>query len=79
MGTKQEEVNKLTRGEGCLGKAAPDEPVFILRAQDLHADYAVECWADAAAVMLGHAHPKVQEALLLAENMRKWPNRKLPD
>lgn len=79
MGTKQEEVNKLTRGEGCLGKAHPDEPVFILRAQDLHADYVVECWADAAAVTLGWQNAKVQEALALAESMRKWPNRKLPD
>lgn len=79
MGTKQHEVNLMLEGKGCLGKAAPNEPVFILRAQDLHADYAVECWADAAAVMLGRDHPKVQEALALAASMRNWPNRKLPD
>lgn len=79
MGTKQEEVNKLTRGEGCLGKAHPDEPVFILRGQDLHAPFAVQQWAEVAAITLGISHPKVQEALQLAEAMERWPNRKLPD
>ena len=79
MGTKQHEVNLMTEGLGCLGKASPDEPIFILRAQDLHADYAVECWADAAAVILGGGHPKVQEARTVAASMRAWPTRKLPD
>lgn len=79
MGTAKTEIEKAKRGEGCLGKAHPDEPVFILRAQDLHAPYAVRHWIEAAAVMLGYDHPKVQEAMQLASDMEKWPRRKLPD
>jgi len=30
MGLKIDELNAAVVGEGCLGKAAPDEPVFIL-------------------------------------------------
>lgn len=79
MSTKQQEVNLLTQGLGCLGKAHPDEPVFVLRGQDVHAPYAVRQWAEAAAIMLGNAHPKVMEALRCADAMEKWPTQKLPD
>lgn len=79
MGTKQEEVNKLTRGEGCLGKAEPDELVFILRAQDTLAARTVTYWAVEAEKHLGADHPKVIEAYDLAARMRAWPNRRLPD
>lgn len=79
MGTKQHEINLMLEGRGCLGKAAPDEPVFILRGQDVHASYAVRQWAEAAAIMLGSNHPKVWEALQCAEAMEAWPTRKLPD
>jgi len=79
MATKQIEINRALNGEGCLGKAHPDEPVFVLRGQDLHAPYAVRQWAEAAAVMLGRDHPKVLEAIQCARTMEQWPNRKLPD
>ncbi len=79
MGTKLHELDLAQRGLGCLGKAAPSEPIFILRGQDLHAPYAVRCWADAAAVMLGDNHFKIMEARKLADQMETWPNRKLPD
>jgi len=79
MGTKQSELNNALDGKGCLGKAAPDEPVFILRGQDFHAPFAVRRWAEAAAVTLGDGHPKVTEALECAQAMERWPNRKLPD
>ncbi len=64
----------MLEGKGCLGKAASNEPVFILRAQDLHAPYAVRCWIGAAVVTLGDKHPKINEALALANSMEKWPN-----
>lgn len=32
------------QGNDCYDKAAPDEPVFTLRAQDVTADLAVEFW-----------------------------------
>lgn len=66
-------------GQGCLGKAADDEPVFILRGQDDIADRVVDNWAHIAAIRLGEGHPKVKEARALAEKMRAWPKKKQPD
>lgn len=78
MATKKETLEAALRGEGCLGKAADDEPVFILRAQDIHAPDLVEKWAIWASV--GDCpNDKVNEANAIAEAMRAWPNRKRPD
>ena len=64
--------------EGCLGKAADDEPVFILRAQDIHAPYLIDQWARLAEE--GGCPPeKAAEARALAGAMRVWPHRKSPD
>jgi len=78
MGTKAEELANANCGVGCLGKAAPDEPVFILRAQDVLAARLVEEWA-VLADNLGCPQSKVNEAFELAHRMREWPNRKNPD
>jgi hypothetical protein len=43
MGTKKEELESTT---GCLAKAADDEPIFVLRAQDRLAPAAVYNWID---------------------------------
>jgi hypothetical protein len=72
------ERQRAARGEGCLGKAADDEPVFVLRAQDALAADLVEKWAIWAR-MHGCPNDKVQEALVLVEDMRRWPTRKFPD
>lgn len=63
----------------CLDKVADDEPIFVLRAQDLTADRYVDEWATAAAARLGVNHLKVMEAFECARQMRSWPTRKLPD
>lgn len=78
MGTASEEIAKARRGQGCLGKADPDEPVFILRAQDLLSDRLVDDWANGAEVN-GCSPEKVAEARELATRMRRWPTRKYPD
>ena len=78
MATKREELIKLTQGQGCLGKAHDDEPIFILRAQDIHAADLVEKWAIWARAS-GCGNDKVQEAHDLADKMRRWPGRKNPD
>ena len=78
MATAKEEREKAARGEGCLGKAADDEPVFILRGQDMLADSLVATWAILASKH-GCNREKITEALSLAEKMRAWPNRKFPD
>jgi hypothetical protein len=71
MGTKH--------NDSCLTKAADNEPIFVLRAQDMYADGLVDLWADKLSGRLGRDHPKVVEARKLASDMRAWPKRKLPD
>jgi hypothetical protein len=78
MATAKEERAKAARGEGCLGKAADDEPVFILRGQDKFAPWLVRLWAVLACIG-GASRAKVAEAFKLAAAMRAWPIRKRPD
>lgn len=78
MGTKLEELEKFQHGQGCLGKADDDEPIFILRAQDALAADLVELWAIRAQAA-DCTHDKVLEAHRLADDMRRWPKRKNPD
>lgn len=78
MGLAKDEIEKANRGDGCLGKAHPNEPVFILRAQDALAADLVEKWAIWARAT-GCGNDKVNEAFALAEEMRRWPVRKNPD
>lgn len=70
MSTKHDDV--------CLMKAADDEPIFVLRAQDKLAPIIVRLWADLAEAH-GCAEAKVREAVSLAARMEKWPTRKFPD
>ena len=46
MATKKEVLEAAARGEGCLGKAADDEPVFVLRAQDILSVRTIAWWRD---------------------------------
>lgn len=55
-----------------------DEPVFLLRAQDVCADSTVECWADLAQYR-GASPEMVAEARQKAADMRAWPVKKVPD
>jgi len=84
MLTKKQVLEWANVGEGALGKAADDEPVFVLRAQDCHAADLVEKWATWVSVDIGSAGDgakakKVAEARQIAEEMRRWPVRKNPD
>lgn len=78
MATKRETLEQLTRGEGCLGKAAMDEEIFILRGRDMIAADAVEWWAIQAR-MHGCSNDKVLDAKAVAERMTLTPGRKYPD
>jgi hypothetical protein len=78
MATAKIERDRTARGEGPLGKAHDDEPVFILRAQDCLAAETAERWAIRARAM-GVDHDKVQEVFALAEEMLQWHSRKVPD
>lgn len=65
--------------QATLDKVAPDELIFVLRAQDLLAPDLVEQWAGEAAKHLGGNHPKVIAACQIARDMRAYTPRKLPD
>lgn len=79
MATAKETIEQALRGEGCLGKAHPDEPVFVLRAQDVHAADLVEKWAIWASVSSTIPSHKVESASAIADAMREWPIKKQPD
>ena len=64
-------------GVPCYDKAADDEPLFVLRAQDALAPEVVEHWAFLAK-RLGVAFEKIEAAYEVAGAMRRWPNRKVP-
>ncbi len=78
MPTAKIEREAAARGEGPLGKAADDEPVFLLRAQDALAAGIVDMWATMA-LQAGVGKEKVREAVAIAKAMRQWPNRRMPD
>lgn len=77
MATKSEELS----GSGCFSRAADDEPVFVLRAQDALAPDMVRTWA-AQAAHAGCPERKVHEARMLADKMDRWAadnGSKVPD
>jgi hypothetical protein len=78
VATKNEELELLALGKGCLGKADLNEPIFILRGQDMLAADLVDQWAIRARSW-GCPEEKVQEAKELANAMRRWTPRKYPD
>ena len=72
-------MDELERG--CIAKAADDEPVFVLRAQDKFAPDVVRGWA-ALAKAAGVPLEKRLEAELLAIEMEAWQQEnavKVPD
>jgi hypothetical protein len=75
MATKREE---LENPDSCLSKAAGNEPLFVLRGQDTLAPLVVEFWAKLA-FQKGVPLAKRLEARRLADQMKRWPERKVPD
>jgi hypothetical protein len=66
---------------GCIAKAADDEPVFVLRANDKLAPVVVRAWA-AFAKVAGVGADKRLEAETLAMEMEVWQAQngsKVPD
>lgn len=68
---------ELADPKSCLNKAASNEPVFVLRAQDKCAPDVVRFWAQQAS-MSGAKNDKIESALDLAAAMESWPHRKWP-
>ena len=59
-------------------KCADNEPIFILRGQDVLAPMVVEYWAELAA-KLQVKPPKILAAYQCAQAMREYETRKVPD
>ena len=60
----------------CITKAADDEPLFVLRAQDVSAPDLVRQWASANSL---NAPNKAESARRIADRMEAWHTRKLAD
>lgn len=66
----------LKNPNSCLNKAAPDEPVFVLRAKDPLAAQTVRLWAQMNSHE--HEHEKAMMAMKEAEEMEMWRKKNLP-
>jgi hypothetical protein len=68
----------VAEADPCLRKAAPDEPVFVLRAQDELAPMVVRKWVELA-FKAGVNNEKLIAADACQKEMQTWPTRKMPD
>jgi len=59
------------------GSLPPDEPLFVLRAQDMFADLYVDEWA-LDRMKNGTPKEMIEEAQALADMMRAWSPRRIP-
>ena len=64
--------------DNCLANAADDEPLFVLRAQDLVAPDTIRQWA-LLAQLQGTPRDKIEGAIKEAQEMENWEHRKRPD
>lgn len=71
--------DELLNPNSCLNRAANDEPIFVLRANDINASNLVTVWAikymnskGGWANMDARQQAKFSEALAAAHAMREW-------
>jgi len=74
--TKAQTVADALRGEGCLGRAEADEPVFVLRANDRIAPATIRDWVQRSK-NAGMHEDKVEEAMEIAAEMERWRQAKV--
>lgn len=60
----------------CLNKVSDDEPIFVLRAQDISAPDVIRRWIMLNIASLDQEH--INEAERCAQAMQDWPNRRNP-
>lgn len=63
--------------DSCLQKAADNEPIFVLRAQDMSSPKVILHWI--AKNFENISDERALEAFNQALTMRKWPKRKTAD
>jgi hypothetical protein len=69
MSTKRK---NLENSNSCLNKAAPDEPIFVLRAKDPVASMVVRIWASLSESMKTQPREKCGRAWQVAVAMEQW-------
>ena len=62
-----------------LVKCKPTEPIFVLRARDVFSPVVVDAWADLAEKTGVCSPEKIDSARRVAQQMRRYSNRRLPD
>lgn len=60
----------------CLNRANPEEPIFVLRANDPSAPQIVRLWAEANVNV--QSEDKRGEAYQVANDMEEWHNKNIP-
>ena len=79
--------DEIADPNSCLNKAGDDEPIFVLRAQDVFAADTILAWADryrrahcpAGAWRSEKHRQKHNEAIDIVERFERWRERKIPD
>lgn len=69
---------ELSNAKSCLNKAAPDEPLFILRAKDPLAPQTILLWATMA-TSGQHEPAKIEEAQKIAAQMESYRRERYPE
>lgn len=77
---------EIENPDSCLNRAAPDEPIFVLRAQDCFASDVILKWCDMyrrahapAGAWRSEAHrEKHNEAIEIVGQFERWRERKIP-
>ena len=67
---KAETIEAALRGEGCLGRAADDEPVFVLRAKDPCMAAIIDRWCGLAPEY--HEREKIEQARTEINDVNRW-------
>lgn len=66
-------------GPSCLTRADPEEPIFVLRANDPIAPAVIEHWAMLSASLKAHESRKIEAAFRDAQDFREWRARSMRD
>lgn len=80
--TKKEVLDAANRGEGCLGKAADDEPVFVLVGKDAFAPSAIHTWITKVSEYAPGRGGKIDDANAVFGAILDWQGKhptKIPD
>lgn len=82
MATKKEVLEMALRGEGCLGKAKDDEPVFVLVGDDMLAVSTIQYWLHRMMMFKHASSVKVDDANETIKAFQVWGGKhgtKVPD